>query len=99
MQNEECHYYDYLHPKFGLHNLQHRYLIQRIEGGILYIHEQLQDMGQNIVMELQIMNRFIWKSKQSNYFKTKDEVVIILLQSYNFISISYDFFDVQNQMF
>jgi hypothetical protein len=56
-------------------------------------------MGQNIVMELQIMNRFIWKSKQSNYFKTKDEVVIILLQSYNFISISYDFFDVQNQMF
>jgi len=32
---------DYLHPKFGLHNLQHRYLIQRIEGGILYIHEQL----------------------------------------------------------
>jgi hypothetical protein len=49
---------DYLHPKFGLHNLQHRYLIQRIEGGIF-----------------------------------------ILLQSYNFILISYDFFDVQNQMF
>jgi hypothetical protein len=53
----------------------------------------------NIAMELPIMNRFIWKSNQSNYFLTKDEVVIILLQSYNFILISYDFFDVQNQMF
>jgi hypothetical protein len=56
-------------------------------------------MGQNIAMELPIMNRFIWKSNQSNHFLTKDEVVIILLQSYNLISISYDFFDVQNQMF
>jgi hypothetical protein len=26
----------------------------------------------------------------------KDEVVTILFQSYNFISISYDFFNVQN---
>jgi hypothetical protein len=32
---------DYLHPKFRLQNLQHRSLIQWIEGGILYIHEQL----------------------------------------------------------
>jgi hypothetical protein len=90
---------DYLHPKLGLQNLQHRFLIQWIKGGILYIHEQLQDMGQNIAMELPIMNRFIWKSNQSNYFLAKDEVVIILFQSYNFISISYDFFNVQNQMF
>ncbi|KAH8970008.1 hypothetical protein BDL97_02G063600 [Sphagnum fallax] len=29
----------------------------------------------NIAMELPIMNRFIWKSNQSNYFLTKDEVV------------------------
>jgi len=83
---------DYSNPKFGLQNLQHRSLIQQIEGGILYIHEQLRDMGQNIAMELPIMNRCIWKSNQSNYFLQKDEVVIILFQSYNFISISYDFF-------
>jgi hypothetical protein len=85
---------DYLHPKFGLQNLQHRSLTQWIESGILYIHEQLQDMGQNIAMELPIVNRFIWKSNESNDFLIKDEVVIMLLQSYNFISISYDFFDV-----
>jgi len=36
---------NYLHPKFGLQNLQHRSLIQGIEGGTLYIHDQLQDMG------------------------------------------------------
>jgi hypothetical protein len=69
---------DYLDPKFGLQILQHRSLIEWIEGGILYIHEQLQDMGQNIAHELPIMNRFIWKSNQSNYFLQKDEVVIIL---------------------
>jgi hypothetical protein len=63
---------DYSDPKFGLQNLQHRYLIQWREGGILYIHEQLQDMGQNIAMELPIMNRCIWKSNQSNYFLQKD---------------------------
>jgi hypothetical protein len=90
---------DYLHPKFGLQNLQRRSLIQLIEGGILYIHDQLRDMGQNIAMELPIMNRFVWKSNQSNYFLEKNEVVILLFQSYNFISISYDFFNVQNQMF
>jgi hypothetical protein len=83
---------DYLHPKFGLKNLQHRSLIQVAKGGILYIHEQLRDMGQNIAMELSIMNRFIWKSN-------KDEVVTILFQSYNFISLSHNNFDVQNQMF
>ncbi|KAH8955480.1 hypothetical protein BDL97_08G141200 [Sphagnum fallax] len=66
---------DYLHPKFRLQNLQHRSLIQEIEGGILYIHDQLRDMGQNIAMELQPMNRFVWKSNESNYFLQNDEVV------------------------
>jgi Leucine-rich repeat (LRR) protein len=32
-------------------------------------------MGQNIAMEPPIMNRFIWKSKESNFFLQKDEVV------------------------
>ncbi len=83
---------DYFHPKFGLQNLQHRSLIQWAKGGILYLHEQLQDMGQNVAMELPIMNRFIWKSNKPNYFLQKDEVVTILFQSYNFILISYDYF-------
>ncbi len=83
---------NYLNPKFELQNLQHRSLVQLVEDGILYIHEQLQDMGQNIAMELPIMNRFIWKSNESNFFLQKDEVVTILFQSYNFICISYDFF-------
>ncbi|KAH8939442.1 hypothetical protein BDL97_15G037500 [Sphagnum fallax] len=66
---------DYLHPKSGLQNLQHRSLIQRVEGGVLHIHEQLRDMGQSIAMELPIMNRFIWKSNKSNFLLQKDEVV------------------------
>ncbi|CAM6038560.1 unnamed protein product [Sphagnum compactum] len=66
---------DYLHPKFGLQNLQHRSLIQWGESRILYIHEQLRDMGQNIAMELPVMNRFIWKSNKPNSFLQKDEVV------------------------
>jgi energy-coupling factor transporter ATP-binding protein EcfA2 len=70
---------DYSHPKFGLQNLQHRSLIQGTKGGTLCIHEQLQDMGQNIAMELPIKNRFIWKSNESNFFLQKDEVVTILL--------------------
>ncbi len=32
---------DYLHPNFGLKNLQHRSLIEGTKGVILYIHEQL----------------------------------------------------------
>jgi hypothetical protein len=56
------------------------------------MHEQLQDMGQNIAMELPIMNRFIWKSNESNFLLQKDEVITILFQSYNFIFISYDLF-------
>jgi hypothetical protein len=69
---------DYLYPKLTLQNLQHRSLIQWVEGGILYIHEQLQDMGQNITMELPIMNRFIWKSNKPIFFLQKDEVMTIL---------------------
>jgi hypothetical protein len=90
---------NYSYPKFGLQNLQHRSLIQQAKGGILYIHEQLRDMGQYIAMELPIRNRLIWKSSNSNFFLQKDEVVTILFQSYNFILISCDFFNVQNQMF
>ncbi len=79
-------------PKINITNLQHRSLIQWVEGGILDIHEQLRDMGQNIAMEHPIMNRFIWKSNKPNFFLRKDEVVTILFQSYNFIMISYQFF-------
>jgi nucleoside-triphosphatase THEP1 len=82
---------DYLHPKSGLQNLQHRSLIQRAKGGILYIHEQLRDMGQSIAMEFPIMNRFIWKSNKSNFLLRNDEVVTILFQSYKFFLSSYDF--------
>jgi hypothetical protein len=83
---------DYSYPKFTLQNLQHRSLIQWVEGGILYIHEQLRDMGQNIAMELPIMNRFIWASNKPNFFLQKDEVVTLLFQSYNYIMISYECF-------
>jgi hypothetical protein len=61
------------------------------EGGILYIHEQLRDMGQSIAMEFPIMNHFIWKSNKSNFFLQNDEVVTILFQSYNLFLSSYDF--------
>jgi hypothetical protein len=46
---------DYLNPKFELQILQDSSLVQWAEDGILYIHEQLQDMGQNIAMEVPIM--------------------------------------------
>jgi protoporphyrinogen oxidase len=78
---------DYLNHKFELQNLQHRSLIQWAKDGILYIHEQLQDMGRYIAREPPIMNRFIWKSNMSNFFLPKDEVVTIPFQSYNFIMI------------
>ncbi len=83
---------DYLHPKFGLRKLEERSLIEEAEGGILYIHDQLRDMGRKIATELPIMNRFVWNSNQSNYFLQKDEVVILLFQYFNFISIYYEFF-------
>ncbi|KAH8971302.1 hypothetical protein BDL97_02G133800 [Sphagnum fallax] len=66
---------DYEYPKFELQNLRHRSLIEWVEDGILSIHEQLRDMGQNITMEPPIMNRFIWKSNKSNLCLQKDEVV------------------------
>ncbi|KAH8953714.1 hypothetical protein BDL97_08G041700 [Sphagnum fallax] len=78
---------DYLNHKFELQNLQHRSLIQWAKDGILYIHEQLRDMGRYIAREPPIMNRFIWKSNMSNFFLPKDEVVTIPFQSYNFIMI------------
>jgi hypothetical protein len=83
---------DYLHPKFGLKMLQERSLIEEAKGGILYIHDQLRDMGRKIATESPIMNRFVWNSNQSNYFLQKDEVVILLFQYFNFISIYYEFF-------
>ncbi|CAK9855325.1 unnamed protein product, partial [Sphagnum jensenii] len=39
---------DYEYPKFELQNLRHRSLIEWADDGILSIHEQLRDMGQNI---------------------------------------------------
>jgi len=67
---------DYLYPKFALQTLRQRSLIQWVDGGILYIQEQLQDMAQHIP----IMNRFIWKSNIPNLFLQKDEVVTTLFQ-------------------
>ncbi len=90
---------DYLHPKFGLKKLQERSLIEEAKGGILYIHDQLRHMGRKIATELPVMNHFVWNSNQSNYFLPRDEVIVLLFQSVNFISIYYDFFNVQNQMF
>jgi energy-coupling factor transporter ATP-binding protein EcfA2 len=68
---------DYSCLELALENLQHRSLIQWEEGGILYIHEQLRDMGQNIAMEAPIMNRIIWKSNKQNLFLQRDEVATI----------------------
>jgi len=70
---------DYLYPNFTLQNLQHRSLIRWVEGGILYMNEQLRNMGQNIAMELPITNRFTWKSNKPNFFLRKDEVITVLL--------------------
>ncbi len=43
-----------------LQNLKDKSLIKWTEDGNLYMHEQLQDMGQNIVTKV-TMSRFIWK--------------------------------------
>ncbi len=67
---------DYSSPKLGLQNLQHRSLIKEAKGGILYIHDQLRDMGRKIATELPIMNRFVWKSNQLNYFLEKEVVIL-----------------------
>jgi len=47
-------------PMLILQNLKDKSLIKWGEDGILYMHEQLRDMGQNIAMEVP-MSRFIWK--------------------------------------
>jgi energy-coupling factor transporter ATP-binding protein EcfA2 len=47
-------------PMLILQNLKDRSLIKWLEDGRLYMHEQLQDMGRNIAMEV-TMSRFIWK--------------------------------------
>jgi energy-coupling factor transporter ATP-binding protein EcfA2 len=43
-----------------LENLEYRSLIKWVENGSLYMHDQLQYMGQNIATEVE-MNRFIWR--------------------------------------
>jgi hypothetical protein len=43
-----------------LHNLKDKSLIKWAKDGSLYMHEQLQNMGRVIAMEV-TMNRFIWK--------------------------------------
>jgi len=40
--------------------LKDKSLIKWTEDGNLYMHEQLQDMGQNIITKV-TMSRFIWK--------------------------------------
>jgi hypothetical protein len=47
-------------PMLKLQNLKDKSLIKQAEDGSLYMHEQLQDMRQNIAMEV-VMSRFIWK--------------------------------------
>jgi hypothetical protein len=44
----------------GLQNLKDKSLIKWAKDGSLYMHQQLQDMGRNIAMEI-TMSRFIWK--------------------------------------
>jgi hypothetical protein len=53
-----------------LQNLKDRSLIKWAEDGSLYMHEQLQDMGLNIAMEV-TMSRFIWKP---NIYLQKNQV-------------------------
>ncbi len=71
-----CHMWneDDLRPMFGLQNLKDRSLIKWTEDGVLYMHEQLRDMGQNIAMEVP-MSRFIWKLKKDFSFLQKNEVL------------------------
>ncbi len=45
---------------FRLQNLKYKYVIKWPKDGSLYMHEQLQNMGQNIAMEIP-MSLFIWK--------------------------------------
>jgi hypothetical protein len=64
---------------FRLQNLKDKSLIKWAEDGILYMHEQLRNMGQNIAMEVP-MSRFIWKP---NISLQKNQVWgHVLIQSY-----------------
>jgi hypothetical protein len=45
---------DYEYPKFELQNLQHRSLIEWAKDEILYIHEQLRNMGQILQWNFQV---------------------------------------------
>ncbi len=45
-------------PMLGLQNLKDRPLIKWAEDGGLYMHEQLQDMGQNIAREVTMVNLY-----------------------------------------
>jgi hypothetical protein len=47
-----------------LRDLKNKSLIKWAKDGSLYIHEQLQHMGQNIAMGVP-MNKFIWKPNMS----------------------------------
>jgi hypothetical protein len=49
-----------LSPNLILQNLKDRSLIKWAKDGILYMHEQLQDMGQHIATKV-TKSRFIWK--------------------------------------
>jgi len=40
------------HPMLRLQSLKDKYSTKWAEDGSLYMHEQLQDMGQNIAMEV-----------------------------------------------
>jgi energy-coupling factor transporter ATP-binding protein EcfA2 len=60
-------------PILGLQNLKDRSLIKWGKDGVLYMHEQLRDMGQNIAMEVP-MSRFIWKPKKEKFFLQNNEV-------------------------
>jgi hypothetical protein len=51
---------DSCNPMVGLQILKNKSLIKWAQDGGLYMHEQLQDMGRNIAMEV-TMSRFIWK--------------------------------------
>jgi hypothetical protein len=57
-------------PMLMLQNLKDKSLIKWAEDGRLYMHEQLEDMGQNIAMEV-TMSRFIWKP---NTYLQKNQV-------------------------
>jgi hypothetical protein len=66
-------------PMLRLQNLKDKSLIKWGEDGILYMHEQLRDMGRNIAMEVP-MSRFIWKP---NISLQKNQVwEHVLIQSY-----------------